>query len=93
MKVSKDNPPRIAVGAYWERSERHSSYGRFRNRTIARYPSKKEGWSLINWSEEVVGFVNDGLEVPEHNQEFDFKIGFCGKLCAFPKQNGIYRKT
>lgn len=45
---------------------------------------RKDGWMLIDWVENSIGWVADGAAIEGEPQEYVFKQGPFGHLCAYP---------
>lgn len=45
---------------------------------------RKDGWMLIDWCENSIGWVADGESVEGEPQEYIIKQGPFGHLCAYP---------
>lgn len=95
-KISPVCLPAIVYGAYYERSldpmhpdaiaaalKERGLLGALLNPFR---PQRKEGWMLIDWHENPIGWGADGEEFTGPVGEFDFKIGPHGRLCAYPKE-------
>lgn len=100
MRTSIDHPPAVPNhGVYWERQSDPFHVSAIlpalqqqglspTNLAILDHGPIRDGWMLIDWAENPIGWVPDGLDVPEHNMRFDFKEGPCKRLCAYPVPEG-----
>lgn len=98
--VSEQNPPPLRGGDYWERcadpfhADAFAGTGVDVDKAIViggeiSKGSRKEGWMLIDWAENPIGFCADGAEMDGEPQAFVFKANPFGHLSAYPE--GSYK--
>lgn len=95
MITSSTNPPALpSHGVYWERQPDpfHASAIlpaleqaglQAANPEVLNHGEQRGGWMLIDWAENPIGWVPDGTEVPDHDQQFEFREGPCKHMCAY----------
>ena len=89
-------PPVMHSGDYWERSADPFHPEAFSNvpaRSVLvlmggklTQGKRKEGWMLIDWAENPIGFVADGTQYEPVDKpvEYTFHMGPCSHMCAYP---------
>ncbi len=95
MIVSAERAPAVAGSAwYWERCEDPFHADAFKGIDLSntvlltfggevRGGARKSGWMAIDWCENPVGWIADGTEVPDHEQQHVHVDGPYEHLCAF----------
>lgn len=98
MITDKNTPPEVpSYGSYWERSKDPFHVDAlpkdinlenivFVGAKLTKENPRKEGWMLIDWCENPIGFIPDGTLIKEHGQKFDYKINQYGKMSAYPRK-------
>lgn len=91
--TSETQPPELKCGAYWERSPDPFHASSFPDNIDVdkavviggdvSHGEIKQGWMLIDWIENPIGFVSDGSNAGAP-QEFEIKEGKYKRLCAYP---------
>jgi hypothetical protein len=98
ITVSGDSPPPYLFGGeYWERSS-----DPFHWKALGNIPTKniviigkelsqgerKDGWLLIDYAENPIGFIPDGTQYEGNDKlnqvKYTFHVGPCKHICAYP---------
>lgn len=90
MIVDEATPPNVHWGAYWERSADPHNPGLAQavidvHTSANRMSPEDTGWALIDWIENVIGFIPDGSEMDGDPIEYVYGQGMYGRKCAYNK--------